>query len=79
MDGPLFLVLCIFRPKVAIDSCSNRPLIPGESGHRFRLIPATFSEYPESLKRRWMTWDFWAIMSLPKRGGEDGTEKVVHA
>jgi len=39
---------CVFRSKVAIDSDRNWPLIPVESGHRFRLIPATFFLFPES-------------------------------
>jgi len=40
--------VCIFRPKAATDSGSIRPPIPVQSGHRFRLIPATFWEKPES-------------------------------
>ena len=39
---------CIIRPKAAGDSDSFRPLIPVESGHRFRSYPATFSRIPES-------------------------------
>jgi hypothetical protein len=39
---------CIFRSKVAIDSDRNWPLIPVESGHRFRLMLATFYLSPES-------------------------------
>jgi hypothetical protein len=33
---------CVFRPNPATCSDANRPLIPIESGHRFRSIPATF-------------------------------------
>jgi len=73
------LFRCIFRPKVASGSGSNWPRIPGESGHLFRLIPATFSRCPESAWRRWMTVGIWAMMFLPGQGGDNGTEKVIHA
>jgi hypothetical protein len=34
-------VICVFRGKPATDSDGKRPLIPIESGHRFRGKPAT--------------------------------------
>jgi hypothetical protein len=40
--------VCIFRSKAASDSGSFRPPIPVQSGHRFRLIPATYCSLPES-------------------------------
>jgi hypothetical protein len=39
---------CIFRLKADSDSGSIRTAVPVQSGHRFRLIPATFSRCPES-------------------------------
>jgi hypothetical protein len=39
---------CIFRPKAESDSGSFRTPITVQSGHRFRLIPATFLVRPES-------------------------------
>ena len=40
--------MCIFRLKADSDSVSIRTPIPVQSGHRFRLIPATFLRGPES-------------------------------
>ena len=39
---------CIFRAKADSDSDSFRTPIPVQSGHRFRLIAATFLRGPES-------------------------------
>ena len=41
-------LVCIFRLKAYSDSGSIRTAVPFQSGHRFRLIPATFSMSPES-------------------------------
>ena len=41
-------IACIFRLKADSDSVSIRTPIPVQSGHRFRLIPATFLRGPES-------------------------------
>jgi hypothetical protein len=41
---------CIFRSNPASDSGPKWPLIPAESGHRFRSNPATFRPGPESGK-----------------------------
>jgi hypothetical protein len=35
---------CIFRPNPATDSDPKRPLIPIQTGHRFRFIPAGHSD-----------------------------------
>jgi len=41
------LAACIFRSKAASDSGSIRPPVLVQSGHRFRLNPATFWTGPE--------------------------------
>jgi hypothetical protein len=45
------LLTCKFRLKAATHSDSFRPLIPEQSGHPFRLIPAIFCAAPESCLR----------------------------
>ena len=42
--------ICIFRTNPASDSGGKRPLIPVDSGHRFRTNPATSRPGPESKK-----------------------------
>jgi len=67
---------------VAIDSDSNWPPIPVESGHPFRFILATFSRIPEFSLNKAALDNFKAIShhwSPEKKGGQDGTKEVIHA
>ena len=57
---------CIFRLKADSDSVSIRTPIPFQSGHRFRLIPATFLRGPESEA---------ALDNLPKMGQDASFER----
>jgi hypothetical protein len=59
-------VTCIFRLKADSDSVSIRTPIPVQSGHRFRLIPATFLRGPESEA---------ALDNLPKMGQDASFER----
>jgi hypothetical protein len=56
---------CIFRLKADSDSGSIRTPVPVQSGHRFRLIPATFSRCPESDAAHTSIPSGWRIILMP--------------